>query len=133
MTRKTLLSIISVLSFLVLPAIAMAAMGEAVGTIEGLNCVSGEMKNCPADNMDPHLALEPGFVVMDEKGGHLLITGVDRSVLARNIHAKVKVKGTINTNYKTIKATSITSMSGKMMEIWSRAAEDKERERMMAP
>lgn len=133
MNRKVLLAIVTGCTLLGITTFAFAAMSEVTGTLDGLSCAQ-QMKDCPVDGMDPHLALETGFVVKMDGGKHLLITGVDRSVTARHVHEKVMVKGTVNDKYSTINASAImVNKGGKWVEIWSRKAEDEERMKMYLP
>lgn len=132
MDRKSLLALLFGFTLLLLPSLSLAAMTELTGTINGHECAVNNM-HCPADRMDPHLALETSFVLMVE-GKSYLITNVSTNILARHALEKVKIKGEVSDKYSSIKASSLMVMKGdKWVEAWSKASEMAEQQKMFTP
>ena len=94
------------------------------GRMEGLNCLLHE-KVCPVDHLDPHVAFESDFVLfMEKKDDYLLIPNIPKIVKARHIGKKIRIRGTINTKYKTIIATDLkVKKEGAFRMVWSRDAQ----------
>jgi hypothetical protein len=130
MYRKSLATLFLLLSTMILPVVTFAAPGELSGTINGLTCATIK-KTCPIDKLDPHLATETGFVLMVNGGKHYLITDVSTTVLARHALEKAKITGEIDEKYGSIKADSLMVKKGdKYVEIWSKKAEQAERDKL---
>lgn len=130
MYKKFLTSLLLVLSGMMLPAVSMAAETELIGTINGQNCAILKTM-CPIDKLDPHLATETGFVLNVKDGKHYLITDVSTAVLARHALEKVKITGEIDEKYGSIKASNLMVMKGdKYVEVWSKKAEQEERDKL---
>lgn len=106
--------------FLMVPVFAIGA--TLTGSIQGFNCVT-QGKTCPIGMEDPVVALENVFVLLVDaaKGDYYFVPNVDRAVLARHIAQEVKITGTVNAKYKSIKATEIWQAGKK---VWSIDMED---------
>lgn len=106
--------------FLMVPVFAIGA--TLTGSIQGFNCVT-QGKTCPIGMEDPVVALENVFVLLVDaaKGDYYFVPNVDRAVLARHIAQEVKITGTVNAKYKSIKATEIVKAGKK---VWSSDMED---------
>lgn len=113
--RKACKIIIVGILFLLVPVFAMA--GSITGSIQGFNCIT-QGNVCPIGKEDPVAASENVFVLLVDasKGDYYFIPNVDRAVLARYINKQVTVDGNINSKWKSIKATDITSEGKK---VWS--------------
>lgn len=65
------------------------------GYMTGLKCASkGEV--CPTDREDPHVLMEPDFVVLREDGSYLFITNMDWRTKLKFVLERVRVKGTLS-------------------------------------
>lgn len=121
MNRLTGVLVACALAFSAVPVWAEEATIE--GTVSGYLCaVLG--KACPVDKEDPLVAAEKTFVVVQSDGGFYQVPNVDRAVLARHLTEKVRVKGTVDSKYKSVNATSIEVMDkDKWKVFWSTAME----------
>lgn len=124
---------ISLISALVVFAIlgAGTAFGATVeGRIQGLQCViTGKL--CPVDNQDPHIAAENTFVVVTGPNSYLLVSNLDRAVMARYLMSKVRVSGEKSPKYNSIKADKFeVYKDGKWKTAWSQEMEDAARDEL---
>ena len=71
------------------------------GKLNGYGCAHGG-KTCPTDRLDPHLALEPDFVLMQEGGDYLLLSNVPRSTKVRYALETVQVSGELNPKHHSV-------------------------------
>ena len=88
-----------------------ASAGTVEGSVQGLTCVTTG-KICPAGKEDPMAAVEKVFVVLTAGNSYYFVPNVDRAVLARHINDRVRVTGSINPKYPSIKATKIDVFKG---------------------
>ena len=58
----------------------------------------------PIDNLDPHLTLEPDFVLLLDNGNCYLLPNVGRIVKVKYVHKSVKITGDLNSKYMSIDA-----------------------------
>ena len=65
------------------------------GKIVGYECAH-DGHECPTDNLDPHVALEPDFVVVKDDGSYIFIPNVPRATKVRYVLQDVKVSGEVN-------------------------------------
>lgn len=113
---------------LLLPMMSGAAQLE--GRMTGLNCVLNEIV-CPIDKGDPHLALEPDFVVAMPDGNYYLLPNVDRAVKSRVALEQVVITGEVSPKYKSIAAEILqVRRDGELQTVWSREQQEAERRRL---
>lgn len=99
-TLKYVLGLVAILQILA-PATAQAERIE--GRLNGLACASeGEM--CPSDKDDPHVLLEPDFVVQTEDGKYYYITNMDWRTKLRYVLRMVRVEGKLSGGLSVIAA-----------------------------
>jgi hypothetical protein len=112
---------------IVLPS-SLYATGKEVfeGQMEGLNCVV-HGHTCPVDNLDPHIAYEPDFVLHLGSTKHYLLLNVPLVVKARHVGEPIRVTGEANTKYNAIKVEKLeVKRSGKYHTVWSKKLQDQE-------
>ena len=112
-----------VMAFL-LPLSVDAGQKQTIeGHMEGLDCVV-EGHTCPVDNLDPHIAYEPDFVLHQGGTKYYLLVGVPRVVKARYVKSKIRVTGDVKTKYNAIKVDKLeVEQAGKFKKIWSRSSQ----------
>ncbi len=124
-TNKHIALVMAVISIL-FTGVVSAGAATITGTIEGLYCVT-HGKVCPVDNADPHIAAEKAFVVVSGNG-YNFITNLDRGVLSRYLHKKVRVSGKASSKYNAIAADKFeVNMNGNWKTKWSAEMEKTER------
>lgn len=124
------------IAFLAAALFAFISIGGATvqaatleGVVQGFGCYTNH-KVCPIDRMDPHLAIEKSFVVVDKDGTYYLVSNISSGVLARNALNKVRVTGAVNSKYNSINADKLEVFKdNKWNEVWSKKAEQEEIER----
>lgn len=115
--KKFSLVILALLVLIIFPAWAVA--GSVEGSIQGFTCVT-QGKVCPTGKEDPMAAVERVFVVLTAGESYYFVPNVDRAVLARHINDRVRVTGTVATNYPSIEANMIEVFSkGAWKMTWS--------------
>jgi len=98
---------------------SIAQAGTMEGVLQGYGCAVIQ-KLCVVDRMDPRLAAENNFVIVDTSGTPYFITNIDSSVLAGNVLNQVRISGDINNKYKTIEADKLEYLkNGQWHELWS--------------
>lgn len=99
------------------------------GHMEGLNCVfQGHL--CPVDNLDPHIALEPDFVLYRENVEYYLLLNIPRVVKAKYVGKPIRVTGEVQVKYKAINVDKLeVKRSGKYKMVWSKFSQASEWER----
>lgn len=93
----------------------LAAADTFKGTIVGHTCAH-QGKSCPVDRLDPHIALEPDFVLQRGTDDYLFMPNLPRDVKVRYVLQTVSVKGALNTRYNTVVVDEV-HVDGKM--VWS--------------
>ncbi len=78
---------------------------------------------CPTDRLDPHLALEPDFVLQKGSEDYYFLSNVPRDVKVRHALRTVEVSGDLDDKYRTIKVDSMR-VDGKT--VWSLEEQQKE-------
>ena len=102
---------------------AQAGAEQLTGKINGHTCAhSGH--TCPVSLLDPHLALEPAFVLQQQDGEYFFLANVPRGTAARHALEKATVTGKVNRKLRTIKVETL-SIGG--TTVWSQAMADKAR------
>lgn len=71
------------------------------GQINGYGCATGN-KLCPVDRLDPHIVMEPRFVLQTGDGGYYFLVNVPRDVKVRYVLETVRVEGDRHTEPKSI-------------------------------
>lgn len=90
------------------------------GWMQGYNCVTHGHK-CPVDSLDPHLTLEPDFVLMLKDGDYFLLPNIDRIIKARYVHKPIRVIGDVNPKYKAIDVDKLQVKVGDSYKtVWSK-------------
>ena len=93
-----ILVIASIIS--VMPMISYAAETIA-GKIVGFNSLI-HGKEAPTDIDDPHIGLEPDFVILLSDGSHYLIPNLPMEVKRKYIYKSVNITGNINAEHRSI-------------------------------
>ncbi len=102
-----------------LPFTAQAA-NTIDGWMQGYNCVSHGHK-CPVDRLDPHLMLEPDFVLLLDDGDYYLLPNLARDIKARYIHKSIRVVGDVNPKHKSIDVNKLQVKDGDSFKtVWSK-------------
>ena len=83
-----------------LPAGAFAAAVTVQGKVNGVDCAMNG-GTCPIDKLDPHVVLEPDFVVQDAQG-YYFMTNLPRDIKVRYVLEEVEVVGDLNEKYRSI-------------------------------
>lgn len=96
------------------------------GKINGHNCAHAGT-SCPVDRLDPHVALEPDFVLQKSDGDYMFLSNVPRSVKVRHALSSAEVKGTLNQKYQSIDVDELR-IGGKV--VWSKAMQQAEFENL---
>ena len=90
------------------------------GWMQGYNCVSHGHK-CPVDRLDPHLTLEPDFVLLLDDGDYFLLPNLARDVKARYIQKSIRVVGDVNPKHKSIDVNKLQVKVGDSYKtVWSK-------------
>lgn len=105
---------------------AMAATGSISGKINGHGCAH-HGQTCPVDRLDPHLALEPDFVVQQANGEYYFMSNLPRTTKVRYALMDVTVSGDIDDRHRNIVVDEFV-VNGKT--VWSRKQQQEERERL---
>ena len=108
------------------PLAANAAMETKEGTITGLACATVGY-TCPIDQADPMVAVERDFVLLQDDGKWYIMPNLDRSVKARHVLNKAKVKGLVDETYRSIDVEELI-VNGRV--VWSMAAQREIQERL---
>ena len=102
----------------------LALADSFTGKLNGHGCAH-HGSSCPTDRLDPHLALEPDFVLQVSGGDYYFLSNVPRNVKVRHVLQQIEVDGDLNEKYRTIKVNDLR-VGGK--SVWSLEAQKKERE-----
>jgi hypothetical protein len=115
--KKFSLLILALLVLIISPTWAVA--GSVEGSVQGFTCVT-QGKVCPTGKEDPMAAVERVFVVLTTGKSYYFVPNVDRAVLARHINNRVRVSGTVASNYPSIEANKIeVFQKGAWKTTWS--------------
>ena len=120
--KKFSLLILALLVLIIFPTWAVA--GSVEGSVQGFTCVT-QGKVCPTGKEDPMAAVERVFVVLTTGKSYYFVPNVDRAVLARHINSRVRVSGTVASNYPSIEANKLEVFSkGAWKTTWSLAMQE---------
>lgn len=99
------------------------------GRMQGYQCVvHGHV--CPVDSLDPHLMLEPDFVLVAEKGEYWLMPNIDRVVKAKYVHQPIRVTGILSDRYNSVDVVLLeVEEDGRFVTVWSQEMMEKALER----
>ena len=105
---------------------AANAVETVSGKINGLHCITEERWR-PVDKLDPHLVLEPDFVLQTADGNYFFLPNMRRETKMRYVLERVQVIGTLNKKYKAIEVDEIRVKKGDAYQtVWSPEMERKE-------
>ena len=129
MKKKYLSTLLLIIALSLTLYVTANAAKSVTGWIQGINCVR-HGHQCPIDTLDPHLMLEPDFVLLLENGDYYLLTNVARIVKAKYVHKSVKVTGDLISKYKSIDVDKFeVKDDGAYKTVWSKAMMMKEWEK----
>lgn len=115
-SRFTMLLMASVLA--AAPFLANAA--ELTGRIVGHSCAhKGEL--CPVDKLDPHITLEPDFVLVKPDGEYYFLTNLPRDTKVRYVLETATVKGSVNPKHN---AVAVSELNVNNKTVWSKSAQE---------
>lgn len=112
------------LSTLIMPALLIPvspAHSEQTltGRINGLHCAT-EGEFCPIDKLDPHLVLEPDFVLQTAEGEYYFLPNMRRETKMRYVLDQVQVTGTVNNKYNNVQVDEFRVKKGDSYKtVWS--------------
>ena len=107
---------------------ALAGTGSIRGKINGHGCAHhGEI--CPVSALDPHIALEPDFVIQKDEGDYFFMLNLPRDTKVRYVLQDVTVNGDIDERHKNI---VVDEFIAKGTMAWSRKMAQPECERLYA-
>ena len=94
------------------------------GMINGHECAHAG-HTCPLDRLDPHVALEPDFVLMQGDKDYLFMPNLSRDVKVRYVLDTVQVEGTKHPKYNSIKVDVFRVKRGdKFVTVWTQKQAD---------
>lgn len=107
------------------------AVAETVsGKINGHGCAHGG-HTCPADELDPHLAFEPDFVLQQADGEYYFLSNVPRETKVRHVLEQAKATGTVNERYNTMVVDQLqVKEDGSYETVWTQEAHKAAQERI---
>ncbi len=111
---------LAVLITLVLLGFGIAAQAETFeGTVQGFTClIQGKM--CPIDRKDPVAAAEKLFVVAAMDKSYVIVSNMDRTILAKYMLEKVKITGKKHPKYNAFEVERFdVYQNGKWRTAWS--------------
>jgi len=111
MKRKYIITLLSAIALVFTISVTADAATSVTGWIQGFNCVR-HGHQCPIDTLDPHLMLEPDFVLLLDDGDYYLLPNVARIVKAKYVHKSVKVTGDVISKYKSIEVDKLEVKDG---------------------
>lgn len=112
----------SAVSCLLLSASPAMSASSYSGKLIGHGCAH-QGAVCPTDRLDPHLALEPDFVLLKGTDDYYFLSNVPRDVKVRHALNTVEVSGDLNEKYRTIKVDEMR-VGGET--VWSLEDQQKE-------
>lgn len=114
--------------FLFLPMISNASE-TVTGTIVGFNSLI-HGKESPIDSDDPHVDLEPDFVIQTSEGDHYLIPLIPRRLKVKYLYQTVKVTGDIIKKDRSISVDEFKIKKGEQfISAWTKGEwEEEQRE-----
>jgi hypothetical protein len=121
MKKKYMSTLLLIIALSLTLYVTADAAKSVTGWIQGFNCVR-HGHQCPIDTLDPHLMLEPDFVLLLDDGDYYLLPNVARIVKAKYVHKSVKVTGDVISKYKSIDVDKLEVKDGGAYKtVWSKA------------
>jgi hypothetical protein len=120
---------IKALLFSSLAVLTSAASAEMLtGKLIGYGCASNGT-TCPVDSLDPHINLEPDFVLQTSANQFYFLPNISRDTKIRHVLENIQVMGTKDTQYNTIRVSEFRVKKGSEFKtIWSKEINEKARE-----
>lgn len=104
---------------LLLFPLAPALAENLTGTLNGHGCAHAGT-SCPVDRLDPHIALEPDFVLQKADGEYYFLPNVRRDTKVRYVLQEVQVSGDINERYNSVMVDELrVKRGGTWVTVWS--------------
>lgn len=125
MKTRTIVEMILIAALLTIPFVARG--GESLtGRIVGHGCVH-EGHVCPVDRLDPHIALEPDFVLVVKGGDYYFMPNLSRGIKMRYVLETVTVNGDLSSKHNAIVVDElIAEKGGKQRTVWSKQMQSDE-------
>lgn len=116
---KKVIALIILMTLAYITPVAVDAAQMVVGRVEALDCIIGS-KICPADSLDPHMALVTDFVLfLGKDSENYLLPNIPRKVKAQYFDKDVRVTGQVNKIYMTMEAKKLeVKDSGTYKTVW---------------
>ena len=120
MKKSILFTLVTIITLALMVPVGAYAAKTVEGWMQGFNCVAHGHK-CPIDSLDPHLMLEPDFVLLVNDGNYWLMPNIARIVKAKYVHDAIRVTGELNTKYKSINVDKLeVKKDGSFKTVWSK-------------
>ena len=120
MKRNIIRNMLGIIILILFIPMISSASEIVTGKIVGINSLTNG-KEAPIDADDPHVALEPDFVIRTSEGDHYLIPLIPRVLKVRYLYQTVKVTGDINKEYKSITVDKLqVKKKEKYKTIWNK-------------
>ncbi len=103
MKRKLINNILLIISIIFFLPMISNASETIKGKIVGFNSLI-HGKEAPTGIDDPHISLEPDFVILLSDGSHYLIPNLPMEVKRKYIYKSVKITGDVNVEHRSIEA-----------------------------
>ncbi|MDJ0623191.1 MAG: hypothetical protein QNJ17_09505 [Desulfocapsaceae bacterium] len=115
---------ISSILFVLIVFLSFPAMGAQKrifeGSMQGYSCVL-HGHTCPRDALDPHLELEPDFVLYKDSDEYYLLPNVSKVVKAKYVHKPIRIVGTMSPRYRAIDVDELQVMKDDTFKtVWSK-------------
>lgn len=99
--------------------LAPALAETLTGTLNGYSCAHAGT-TCPADRLDPHITLEPDFVLQKADGEYYFLPNVRRDTKVRYVLQEVQVDGALNERYNSMVVDELkVKRNGEWVTVWS--------------
>ncbi|MBT2968344.1 MAG: hypothetical protein B6D72_15730 [gamma proteobacterium symbiont of Ctena orbiculata] len=115
---------------LALPFVSLLSLPLALsadvftGKLKGYGCASHGI-TCPTEKLDPHIVLEPDFVLMLANGEYAFLPNLSRDIKVRYVLETIEVNGTKHPKFNAIKVDVLRVKQGDMfVTVWSQAEDD---------
>ena len=105
--------------------VALSASAATItGKLNGHDCAHAALA-CPIDRLDPHIALESDFVLVQPDGDYYFMPNLSRDIKVRHVLEDVQVVGDVNPKYHTIKVKELRVKSGSEFKtVWTQEQAD---------
>ena len=94
------------------------------GKLNGHECAHhGE--TCPADGLDPHILMEPDFVLMLDGGEYVFIPNLRGDIKVRHVLSTVQIDGVRHPKFNSVKVDIFRVKKGdKFVTEWTQEQQD---------